>query len=253
MKLNYRKMGGGDPVIILHGLFGSSDNWQTIGKVLAEDYEVYLVDQRNHGKSPHSDEFSYQLMAEDLLEFIRDHQITGCYLIGHSMGGKTVMTYAQQWEESVYKMIVADMGVKGYPPHHVDVLAAFNAVDFSIHNTRKKVEEVVSSFVQRESVVQFLLKNLHWVSKGQLAWRMNVPVLEKSMPPILEAIPKKTCHTQTLFLSGGASDYVVDGDQEEIKSIFPNAEFQVIPDAGHWLHSEKPETFLQAISVYMDA
>lgn len=252
MKLHFRKMGEGEPLIILHGLFGSSDNWQTLGKQFAEDYCVYLVDARNHGKSPHSDEFSYQIMAEDLLMLIRDEQITGCNLIGHSMGGKTVMTFAQQWEELVYKMIVADMGVKQNPSHHHQVLAALKAVDFNIQSSRKEVEAVVSSKVESPGVVQFLMKNVYWESREKLGWRMNVPLLTGSMSAILAATDASVCHTETLFLNGEKSDYVLESDHEHILECFPNATFDTIEGAGHWLHADKPETFLEKVRLYLD-
>lgn len=253
MKLNFRKFGQGEPVLILHGLFGCSDNWQRLGKQLAENYEVFLIDQRNHGKSPHTEEFSYHELSDDLLEFIHDQQITGCYLIGHSMGGKAVMTFAQQWEELILKMIVVDMGVKAYPPHNELVVEALQTVDFNLHNTRKEVEKVVSSIIPESSVVQFLLKNLYWKEKGKLAWRFNMPVLIEHMPTILYALPPTVSSVECLFLSGGASNYVLPSDHAEIKKIFPNASFETVPNAGHWVHAESPETFFDLVSVYMEA
>lgn len=245
MKLHFRKMGDGPNLIILHGLFGSSDNWQTLGRKYAEDFTVYLVDQRNHGHSQRSDEFTYELMASDLLELMDDEDINSAHLLGHSMGGKTVMTFVQLHPEKVDKLIVADIAPKGYPPHHQVILEALNTTDLRVMNTRKLVEEHIDQFIQDPGTKQFLLKNLYWNENQQLDWRINIPVLTEKMPLIVGPVPTGIVETPTLFLRGDRSGYIVDADLEAIHEQFPNSKVQTIHGAGHWLHAEKPQEFYE--------
>lgn len=171
MKLFYRKFGQGQPLIILHGLFGQSDNWNSLAKQFSEQgYEVYIVDQRNHGLSPHSDEWNYKVMSDDLLELIQDHQLNNVILIGHSMGGKTVMQFALEHEHLLDKLIVADIAPKYYPLHHQVVLQALEAVDFKTVKTRREAEEIMGRYISDFGTKQFLLKNIYWKDDGELAW-----------------------------------------------------------------------------------
>ncbi len=245
MKLNFRKMGEGPALIILHGLFGSSDNWQTLGKKYAEDFTVYLVDQRNHGHSARSEEFSYELMAADLLELMDDENIQSANLLGHSMGGKTVMTFVQLHPEKVDKLIVADIAAKGYPPHHQVILEALNTIDLNVMNTRKAVEDHINQYIQDAGTKQFLLKNLYWNENQQLDWRINIPVLTEKMPLTVGPIGTDIVETSTLFLRGEKSGYITDDDLEAIHDQFPNSKVKTIAGAGHWLHAEKPQEFYE--------
>ena len=247
MKLHYRKYGEGQPLIILHGLFGSSDNWQTLGKKFAENFEVYLVDQRNHGHSPKSDEFNYQLLSDDLYNLIRDLELENIILVGHSMGGKTVMTFAQKYPEFIEKLIVVDIGPKAYPMHHNIILEGLNSLDLSIIKSRGQADKQLSKFIEDSGVKQFLLKNLFWVEKGQLGWRINIPVLEDKMPNIIAAIPDKIVETPTLFIRGEKSNYIAEDDFQNIYDQFPNSEIETIYDAGHWVHAENPFSFYNMI------
>ena len=160
MKLHYRELGEGKPFVILHGLFGSSDNWQTHGKKLSEYYRVVMVDLRNHGHSAWSDDFSYQLMVQDVKELFDDLNLQDAILLGHSMGGKVAMLLATRYPELVSKLIVADIGSKFYPQHHQEILAGLNAVDFSIKPSRADVEEIMKKFIPDFGTRQFLMKNL---------------------------------------------------------------------------------------------
>lgn len=252
MRLNFRKIGEGDALIIVHGLFGSADNWQTLGKKYAENYCVYLVDLRNHGHSPHSDEFNYDLMAEDLHELILDEQIMFANFIGHSMGGKAVMRYAQRWPEFVEKLIVADMGMKAYPPHHEKILAALNEINEQHMSSRAQADTILSKYVPEAAIKQFLMKNLYWFEKEDLRWRMNVPVLEKCIPAILAGLPDAFIDADTLFIRGQMSNYVVDEDFDYLTSRNRNTHFETINNAGHWLHAEAPEEFFQATSAFLE-
>lgn len=250
MKLHYKKMGSGQPLIILHGLFGSSDNWQTHGKKLSEYFEVYLVDQRNHGKSDWSDAFSYELMAADLFEFVQEHNLEDFILMGHSMGGKTAMYFAQEHEDLLEKLIVVDMGVKSYPVHHDRILEGLKSLDLSIIDSRGDAQKALAEYIDDASIRQFLLKNLYWKSKGQLAWRINIPVLDKKIYEIVKELPYKEVLTDTLFMRGGKSNYILEEDTEQIKSYFPVSEIYSIESAGHWIHAEAPTEFIEKVLGY---
>ena len=247
MKLHYRKYGEGRPIVILHGLFGSSDNWQTLGKKFAEDFEVYLVDQRNHGHSPKSNEFNYQLLSDDLYNLITDLELENIILIGHSMGGKTVMTFTQQHPEFIEKLIVVDIGPKAYPMHHNIILEGLNSLDLSIIKSRGQADKQLSKYIEDLGVKQFLLKNLYWVETGQLGWRINIPVLEEKMPGIIAAIPDEIVDTPTLFIRGEKSNYIVEDDFQNIYDQFTNSEIETIYDAGHWVHAENPFSFYNIV------
>ncbi len=249
MKLYYRKSGEGQPLIILHGLFGQSDNWNTLAKQFSEkDFEVYAVDQRNHGLSPHSDAWDYQAMSDDLHELITVNNLKDVVLIGHSMGGKTAMLYALQHPETLDKLIVADMAPKYYPPHHQLVLEGLNAVDFNLVKTRKEAEEEMSKHISDYGTKQFLLKNIYWKDDGNLDWRFNLKVISANIETVGEATPAdKSCSVSTLFLRGEKSNYVLDADLDLIHSVFPQSTLQTIPDSGHWIHAEKPKEFFDAV------
>jgi pimeloyl-ACP methyl ester carboxylesterase len=244
MNLNYKIQGKGPPLIILHGLFGTLDNWQSLANKYAENFKVILVDQRNHGHSPHNDEMNYDLMAEDLLELLQELQIEKTNIIGHSMGGKTAMCFAQNYPGLVSKMIIADMGIKKYPPHHDLIFEAMLTMDFTKVKTRKDAESHVKTFFSDNGVIQFLLKNLYWTDDKNLAWRMNLRGLHNKIENILAAIPQKKCEAETLFLYGTKSNYIEESDKAEIKTIFPNSLFDSL-ETGHWIHAENPKGFYE--------
>ena len=212
MKLNYREIGSGQPLIILHGLFGSSDNWQTQAKKFAVYFRVILVDLRNHGHSNWDPDTSYQAMASDIIELIHDLNLEKIILVGHSMGGKVAMLTTQLNPKLIDKLIVVDMGIKGYPPHHQHILEGIHAVKLDGVSSRSEADKELNKYIESEGVKQFLLKNLYWKEKGQLAWRMNVAVLEASMDQILEPIPETEVFTPTLFIRGELSNYILDED-----------------------------------------
>ncbi|MFP5471442.1 MAG: alpha/beta fold hydrolase [Bacteroidia bacterium] len=254
MKLHYRELGEGKPLIILHGLFGSSDNWQTLAKKFAERFRVILVDQRNHGHSPKSDEFNYHLLSEDLLELLDDLNIDKANLIGHSMGGKTIMHFAQKHPERIEKMMVVDIAPKQYPSHHDVILEGLNAIDLSVVKSRGEAEKILDNYIQDFSVKQFLLKNLYWEIPGeQLAWRINLPVLTREMGNILSEVPSKDCDVETLFVRGDKSNYILESDFQKIKVQFPNSKIITIEGAGHWIHAEKPLEFYTTTIRYFNA
>lgn len=249
MKLFYRKFGQGQPLIILHGLFGQSDNWNSLAKQFSEQgFEVYIVDQRNHGLSPHSDEWNYKVMSEDIFELIDDLKLQNVILLGHSMGGKTVMQFALDHENMLDKLIVADIAPKYYPLHHQLVLQALEAVDFKTVKTRREAEDILNSYITDFGTKQFLLKNIYWKENGELAWRFNLDVIIKKIENIGEATPNEnSCNTPTLFIRGEKSNYILNEDLDMIHEIFPRSILETISDAGHWVHAEKPKAFFECV------
>ncbi len=252
MKLHYRTLGNNQPaIIILHGVFGTSDNWQTFGKVLAEEHQVFLVDQRNHGQSPHSDRFDYEAMADDLREFIDDHQLSSPVVLGHSMGGKTAMFFAVRHPDMLSKLIVVDMAPRAYPVHHQQVLAGLSAVSIDQIESRREAEEQMQPHVSDAGVRQFLLKNLKRTDQG-FAWKLNLPVIRDHIEAVGEAVPSETPFEHpALFVSGSKSDYVQEKDQSLIHKIFPQAQHTTVADAGHWIHAEQPEALLNIVRSFL--
>lgn len=251
MKLNKRILGEGKPLIVLHGLFGSSDNWQTLGRKFSEDFKVVLVDQRNHGKSGWSDEFNYDLLADDLLELIEDEGLESPNILGHSMGGKTAMMTAIKYPGKINKLIVGDIGPKAYPMHHDLILRGLHAIDLDEVSSRREAEEQMKPHIKEFGVRQFLLKNLYWKEKGQLGWRINIPVLEEKMPEILKAMPEKSTDIPTLFIRGDQSNYILERDFEQIQSQFNNAQIETLEDTGHWIHAESPKEFYRLVMNFL--
>lgn len=251
MQLHYRSIGEGQPFVILHGLFGYSDNWQTFARKISEYYQVILVDQRNHGHSGWSDSHSYLDMSNDLFELCEQLQLKNIILLGHSMGGKTAMTFAENHENLLDKLIIADMGIKAYPPHHQTILEGLNSLKLEQYESRGEADDALKQYIDSFAVRQFLLKNLYWKEKGQLAWRMNLAVLEKAMPDILKAFtPNHIIKTPTLFLKGEMSNYLLSEDWESIEDVFVDSELIEIKKAGHWLHAERPKEFLEAVLTF---
>ena len=245
-------LGKGEPLIILHGLFGMGDNWKSLANKYAADFEVHLIDQRNHGRSFHSDEFSYEFMAEDLGKYIAFHELEEVNLLGHSMGGKTAMLYSTQAEEVVKKLIVADISPRYYAPHHQIITKALQAVDFSGIKQRTEVEDVLKAYISNFGIRQFLLKNVNRKDDGTYEFRFNL----KSIVGHIEEIGKPLAedhvyHKSTLFIRGDNSDYITSEDEILIKHHFPLAEIVTVKNAGHWLHAENPSDFYELTLNYL--
>ncbi len=254
MKLNYKQVSSeGQPLVVLHGVFGSLDNWATVSKEIADaGYAVYLLDQRNHGRSPHSDEFTQEAMAADLAEFIEEHSLQNPVLVGHSMGGKTVMRYAMEYPDTYDKLVIVDIAPRYYPPHHKSLLEGLNALPLVKIENRQQADELFSAHEPNVGVRQFLLKNLYRTAEGTFAWRFNLPVLTAQIEQVGEAIPKlRSVPESTLFMRGALSPYIKDEDREAIEDLFPNAEIVTIPKAGHWVHAEKPKEFVAALTEFL--
>jgi len=244
MNLNYKTFGSGEPLIILHGLLGSLDNWQTLAKKYAEHFTVFIIDQRNHGKSPHSDEFSYDIMVEDLVEFCEQNHIYKTNLLGHSMGGKVVMQFAVENSDLVEKLIVADISPINYPPGHDVIFEALLSVDLKTMESRKDVEEVLQRTIPEFGIRQFLMKGLTRSEDMGFEWKFNLESLWKNYNSILDTfVSDEQFSGKTLFINGGQSKYVLPEYYPEIKKYFPNFELHTIAKVGHWLHAENPTEF----------
>ena len=251
MQLFYKEYGDGKPVVILHGLFGFSDNWKSQAKVLANYFKVIVVDLRNHGRSEWADVHSYESMANDVIETMDFLNLSQFNVIGHSMGGKVAMHLAQTYPERILKTVVVDMGVKSYPMHHQDLIEAIKAVPIETITARSQVNTFLSNRIPEEGVRQFLLKNLYWIERGKLAWRMNISVLEANMPLILAALPQTEVLSPTLFIKGANSSYILEEDNEVIENIFLDSEIQSINAAGHWVHADSFELFLESVLAFL--
>ena len=253
MKLHSQILGSGKPFVILHGFLGMSDNWKTLGTRWAEaGYEVHLLDQRNHGRSFHSDKFSYEVMAEDLKKYCEEHSLNEIILLGHSMGGKVAMQFAVTHPEMVSKLIVADIGPKAYPPHHQDILKALSMLDFSKIKSRGEAEDILSEYIKDEGTRLFLLKNLYRKSKEELGLRVNLPILSKKINEVGVALSENAVFNgDTLFLGGEKSGYIEPMDELLIKKHFPKAKIETISKAGHWLHAENPDEFYENVMIFL--
>ena len=253
MELYSNIIGQGHPFVILHGFLGMSDNWKTLGKQFAKNgFQVHLVDQRNHGRSFHDAEFNYDLLAEDLMHYCETYQLKKIILLGHSMGGKTAMLFAALYPELVSKLIIADISPRFYPIHHDAILKGLNALDFNSIDSRSKADEVLSLYVSEFGTRQFLLKNLFWKEKGQLALRVNLEVLTNQVEEIGEALPKHLRYDgDTIFLRGDKSEYIGIEDERIIHNQFPKAEIKNITNAGHWLHAENPAEFFKEVMQFI--
>lgn len=247
MQLNFRKYGSGHPLFLLHGVFGSSDNWQTLGKEFAEQYTVYLIDQRNHGSSPHDDTMNYQVMSEDLAALMDQEQLDSIYLLGHSMGGKAAMHFAASYPDRVDKLIVVDISPRQYPPHHDDIFEGFQSVDLTTVATRKDADNQMAAKIKNPGVRQFILKNLTRAEDGY-TWKLNLKALEANAAEIGKALPADASfEKETLFIGGTKSNYITEKDHELIKKHFKSAEIKMVEGAGHWVHAEKPDVLARMV------
>jgi esterase len=253
MKLFYRESGEGRPLVILHGLFGSSDNWMSVTKELALKYKVYVLDARNHGQSPHADAHNYESMADDLKEFIDDHNIENPILIGHSMGGKTVMRFASKYQNSAEKLIVVDISPRFYGRHHQDILAGFNAINLDTLQTRNEADALMSQYVGDLGVRMFLLKSLYRNNDGKFQWRINLPLINEQIDNIGEALPETVqIATPALFIRGSESGYIQDKDTALIARHFSDYSIETVEGASHFVHAEKPKEVIALIETFIE-
>jgi pimeloyl-ACP methyl ester carboxylesterase len=251
MLLHYKSFGEGKPLLILHGFLGSLDNWQGIAKELAANYQVFILDIRNHGKSFHDPKHDYACMVEDVRYFIDHLGLSEISLIGHSMGGKIAMSFALKYPLLVSNLIVVDIAPKVYLPGHVDILHALSKVNPKELNSRQEAVDIISTYIHNPSVIQFLLKNLDRLGDGTFGWKMNLPVLIDQYKEILAFPSNGLFEGPTLFLKGAKSDYILPSDEDNIFTLFPNAKIVSIKDAGHWVHAENPVDFIAETSIFL--
>lgn len=256
MQLFYRTYGEGKPFIILHGLFGISDNWVSFAKKIAElGYQVYILDQRNHGQSPQSPNFNYLALVDDLFEFIDEHELEDAVILGHSMGGKVAMRFALENPDYLSKLIVVDISLRQYPPrdHHLKVIRAMKKVDFSIVKKRQDVDAILSEDIELPRIRQFIMKNLYRKQKDELAWRMCLDCIANNLDEMFDGIePEQPLDKPTLVVRGGSSDYVLDSDLPPLKIAFPQVDIKTIANATHWVHAEAPEEFYKYINDFLE-
>ncbi|MEC8458102.1 MAG: alpha/beta fold hydrolase [Bacteroidota bacterium] len=244
--------GEGRPLIILHGLFGMGDNWTTQAKIIASSgWQVHAVDQRNHGRSPHHKQHNYDALAADIELYIEDRKLENVVLLGHSMGGKTVMNFAVGHPNLVNALIVVDIAPKAYPIHHDAYIGAMKSVDFNTAKSRKDVEAKLSMTLSSADIIHFFMKSLYWKTKEELSWRFNLLGLESELPHIGDALEFGYYDGPTLFVAGGQSCYIEEQDKADIHEHFPNAVVKTIDRAGHWVHAEAREEFASCIAEFL--
>ena len=261
MELFFRKYGEGPPLIIIHGLYGSSDNWVGIGRKLAKNFEVFLIDQRNHGRSPHSSDHTYQLLKEDLREFMDTQSIEKAIIIGHSMGGKTAMFFAADYPERVNHLIITDISPRSYKSTdsgqllaHSKIIRAMYNLDFYGITSRQEIDDILAKTIPENRIRQFLLKNIKRSKDNEYSWNLNIKAIRNELANIMEGLDENQPEITgfpVLFIKGENSDYILDEDKKAILQIFPHADSETIPNAGHWLHVEQPELFLQKIKDFI--
>jgi pimeloyl-ACP methyl ester carboxylesterase len=254
MRLHFRVQGDGPPLIILHGFLGSSENWRVVSQRLGRDFKVYSVDLRNHGRSPHSDLMSYPVMAEDVRELMAEQDLTGPFLLGHSMGGKVAMQLATLHPDSVSKLVIVDIATKAYPPAHRSILSGMRALDLSAYTSFAAIGEALGGSIPDPAVRRFLLKNLAREADGKFYWRLGLNEIIQNYDQLAGAITAEKRFTKSVcFIRAGLSGFVQDEDLPALREIFPSAEFLVIADAGHWVHIDAAEEFQRVVTTFLAA
>ena len=252
MQLHFKESGQGRAVVLLHGLFGSADNWHFIALKLAEKFHVFALDQRNHGLSPHHAEMDYPLMATDVEKFFTARELESASVIGHSMGGKTAMQLALQFPQRVDKLVVADMAPRAYAPAHDKIFAALLALDLPAFQTRQQLEDALAPEIPNLVLRRFLLKNLGRDSAGKFFWKINLDGLAKNYLRLGEPVAVSAPFTKpTLFIRGGKSKYIKTEDEPLIHELFPQAQIQTLAGASHWVHADEPEEFLRSLQEFL--
>ncbi len=253
MELYYKAYGEGYPLIILHGLFGSLENWQTLSRAWAKCYQVFAIDQRNHGHSPHSPIMDYATMAEDLREFMQRQHLSSAYVLGHSMGGKTAMQFALTYPDKVDKLIVVDIAPKAYPPQHDNILNALRSVEPGAFEKRKEVDAALARKLPDVALRQFLLKNLERDETGALRWGIDLAAIERNYPHLVQPVHGTHARLEkpTLFIRGERSGYIQDADMPAIRGLFPYSRLATLPGVGHWVHVEARRRFARLVLTFL--
>ncbi len=254
MDLFYRKVGQGAPLVVLHGVFGASENWLTIAKQLGEDFSVYLLDLRNHGRSPHSEEMTYSSMAEDVRAFLQGQKLEGAAVMGHSMGGKVAMWLALHRADLISRLVVVDIAPKKYAAFHPAILQALLQLDVTRIRRREEADAFLAQYIPETRIRRFLLKNLVRERHKRFNWRIHLQAIVQNLPHILDW-PEQPGKFQkpTLFVRGENSDYIQSEDFGCIREQFPRAYFVTIHRATHWVHADQPGVFTQAVRYFLKA
>jgi pimeloyl-ACP methyl ester carboxylesterase len=267
VELFFQKIGSGTPIVILHGLYGSSDNWISVARQLAVAHTVYLIDQRNHGRSPHSPEHSYNLMSNDLYGFFTHQHIENAIILGHSMGGKTAMLFSARYPEKIKGLIIVDIApasyasLNEYSPQvitHLNIVNAMLSFDFSLYSTRTEIDNELAKTIPDDDIRQFIMKNVHRNPDHSFDWKLNTIAISKALPEIMGSIylekelnNKPPLQFPSLFIRGGRSNYLLPVHYPEIKTYFTNSQIETIPNAGHWVHAEQPVLFRMTITEFI--
>ena len=253
MNLRFEVVGEGRPVVILHGLLGSADNWRSMSRRLGAHYQVFAVDLRNHGRSPHTDILDYDVMAADVREFMEQQALRRIMLLGHSMGGKVAMQFAVEHSQQVDRLIVVDIAPKAYEPSQRYLLKAMRSLDLSRYKSFADVDAALAPEVSSESLRQFLIKNLARNENGRLCWKMHLEAIDRNYDKLLRGLAaERSFNKPTLFIRGGRSNYIEDDDALLIRQMFPQAEIVTLPEAGHWVHVDLPEEFCQTVVNFLN-
>ena len=248
MELHFEVAGHGEPLVILHGLFGSLENWRPMSKRLAQHFKVFALDQRNHGQSPHSLEMDYLLMARDVRDVLGVHALNDSFVLGHSMGGKTAMQLALSYPGLVRKLVVVDMSPRGDSGRHETMIAGMRSLDLPRYQSRKEIETALATAVPDLSTRQFLLKNVARRPVGGFSWKIGLEEIHQNYSNLTKAIDYTAPFTKpAVFIRGETSDYLTQADWPLILRLFPNAALQNIPRAGHLVHVENPDAFFTSV------
>ena len=255
MKLNYKTFGEGRPIVFLHGLFGMLDNWNTFGKAVADaGYMVYLVDQRDHGRSPHTQAFNYTLLAEDLHQFLEEQWLHRSIIVGHSMGGKAAMKFTDMYEDMVEKLVIIDIAPRKYDGGHEYIFDALRKINPNAFEDRNEIQDQLAASIKEPAVLHFLMKNISRKKEGGYEYKMNLELLYQNYRDLMNELHfDHVIETPSLFVAGEASDYIRQEDITNIKKLFANADFATIAGAGHWVHADQGEALLKVLLDFIEA
>ena len=254
MRLHFKSLGHGPPLVMLHGLFGSGDNWLAVAPKLARQFRVFLLDLRNHGASPHNPEMNFSVMAADIAEFFDDQKLAAANLLGHSLGGKVAMQFAFDFPARVEKLVVVDIAPRAYPHEHDAIFAALLALDLRKYRSRKEVEDALAPALPDLALRQFLLKNLKLVSSSVFEWRIPLNAIFENYPKLCRALTANEPFSKpVLFIRGGESPYITDTDAPLIHQLFPHVKIETIFQARHWVHADAPDEFVRLVSEFLES
>ena len=252
--IHANRFGEGKDLIIIHGFLGMGDNWKSLGKKWAQNgYRVHLLDMRNHGRSFHDDVFNYQVMTQDVIDYMEHSSIADCFLIGHSMGGKISMQLATTKPGLVEKLIVVDIAPKYYPRHHDTILNALSLLEDHQLTSRKEADELLSDKIDEVGIRQFLLKNLYRTDMNELKLRLNLKAIQDNLDEIGQGLADDLIYDgPVLFIKGESSDYITTSDEKKIMQHFPKAKIKMVKNAGHWVHAEQPDAFFKEVEEFLE-